>query len=129
MSAPNNPVLRLPFAGDITSPRFVRRAFAHRFAGHQCLEIAALCLSEVVSNAVLHGGTGGTVVVSEHRDGLRVEVTDSSPAHPIRRTLAKLSPTGRGLHLLDALTSRWGVDDVPAGGKVVWFEITSEGRA
>ena len=32
------------------------------------------------------------------------------------------STTGRGMRLVDALSTRWSVDLVPAG-KCVWFEL------
>lgn len=128
IAAQDPPLLRLEFDADPESPRRVRRAFTAQLPDHECLEVMLLCLSEVVTNAVLHAGTGGTVVVSTLRDGVRVEVTDGSPAPPVRREFDELSSTGRGLHLLDRLTDRWGIDLVSArgggDGKVVWFEIT-----
>jgi hypothetical protein len=61
--------------------------------------------------------------VSRHGTTIRVEVADGSRVQPVRRTFAEVSPTGRGLHLLDRLTTDWGID--PDGdGKTVWFEIT-----
>jgi hypothetical protein len=36
-----------------------------------------------------------------------------------------VSPTGRGLHLLDRLASSWGIE-MTEDGKTVWFEIESE---
>ena len=126
--AQNEPLLRLVFDSDAASPRMVRRAFAARCSDQGRVDALLLCLSEVVTNAVLHAGTGGSVIVSELPDGLRVEVSDGSAARPVRRHFQELSPTGRGLHLLDQLTDRWGIDSVSSGGKVVWFEITEGGR-
>jgi len=122
---PDDALLRLAFDSDAQSPRRVRRAFAERFADHECLDVLLLCLSEVVTNAVLHARTGGSVVVCERPEGLRVEASDGSAARPVHRHFTELSPTGRGLHLLDRLSDRWGIDDVSTGGKVVWFEITT----
>jgi hypothetical protein len=31
--------------------------------------------------------------------------------------------SGRGLHLIDALTAAWGVEPAPEGGKTVWAEL------
>ena len=36
--------------------------------------------------------------------------------------------TGRGLALVDAVSTRWGVDGDPAGGKIVWAELDSGDR-
>ncbi len=94
-------------------------------AGHEDFEADALLLtSEIVTNAT---GVGGGCVLSAWYlpdDGsLRVEVHDHSshvPAVPSRRASSQLS--GRGLRIVDALASRWGIDR-DADGKSVWFEM------
>jgi len=96
--------------------------FATHFANHPRLDDLLLCLSEVVTNAVLHAGppilvTGGTVDKK-----VRVEVSDGSTAAPVPRRPGQSSPTGRGLVLLDHLSLAWGVD-LTGDGKTVWFEI------
>jgi hypothetical protein len=71
---------------------------------------------------VLHARTALTIRVQDNGGTIRVEVVDGSRTPPVRRTFADVSPTGRGLHLLDRLASRWG--SAPTGtGKTVWFEI------
>jgi anti-sigma regulatory factor (Ser/Thr protein kinase) len=107
---------------DTTSPRATRRMFAAHFANHPRLDDILLCLSEVVTNAVLHAGppilvTGGIV-----DEKVRIEVSDGSKVAPLLRRPDQSSPTGRGLMLLDRLSSGWGVD-VTLEGKTVWFEI------
>ena len=55
--------------------------------------------------------------------GLRVEITDGRPEltlHP--RDANGFSVSGRGLHLVDELASRWGVD-LDCSTKTVWFEL------
>lgn len=90
---------------------------------------AALTISELVSNAVLHAGTDIAVSVRPSGSGIRVEVHDGSegmPAVPPDRpedVLAGWSMTGRGLTLVAALADRWGVDPRPGGGKVMWAEV------
>jgi anti-sigma regulatory factor (Ser/Thr protein kinase) len=101
----------------------MRHLFAAHFATFPRLDDLLLCLSEVVTNAVLHGGppilvTGGIV-----DQAIRVEVGDGSTVAPVRRPVDQFQPTGRGLHLLDRLTSEWGVEITPAG-KTVWFELS-----
>ena len=89
---------------------------------------ALLMTSELVSNVVGHVGSEVTVTV---RDGpvVRIEVHNHEAATEAFRDLlhhsprpANTSPTGRGLGLVRALASRFGLDDDPGGGKVVWFE-------
>ena len=128
--------------------------------------LLALLTTEAVANAVLHGrgevllelscssdadgrtddrahhgadcragdGSGGSVV--------RVAVSDGSPQAPVLRHTAPAGVGGRGVALIDALSSRWGVqapapttansDTTGTGsgagsdtraGKTVWFEL------
>jgi anti-sigma regulatory factor (Ser/Thr protein kinase) len=88
------------------------------------LDDAVLAVSELITNAVLHGDGPVEVRVS-HRPGvLRVEVTDDGGAVPLPRHASPGDERGRGLHIVDAVTSRWGVAPKrPGPGKTVWFEI------
>lgn len=83
-----------------------------------------MCVSEAVTNAVLHAGTALRLVIREDGSTIRVEVTDEDPSPPVRRNPTLHSPTGRGLILIDRLSSSWGVDG-GAHGKTVWLELTS----
>ena len=83
---------------------------------------AALCLSELVTNAIQHPGRGGKLELSLalETDRLRVEVADEG------RGFEQAEPTrgderGWGLFLVDNLADRWGVE--PGERTVVWFEI------
>jgi anti-sigma regulatory factor (Ser/Thr protein kinase) len=105
-----------------TSPKQARDAVAAHFSGeHRCGELL-LCLSEVVTNAIRHAATGVRLTVARHDDRVRVEVADSSPVLPVRRTPAPDAPSGRGLRILDQLTAAWGTRPT-AEGKVVWFDF------
>jgi anti-sigma regulatory factor (Ser/Thr protein kinase) len=115
-------VIELDVEPESGSPRVVRRAFAVHFASRANLDDLLLCLSEVVTNSVLHAGPPIRVVAWIVDDTVRVEVADGSVVGPVRRTSAQFSPTGRGLHLLDQLALNWGVE-IRVDGKIVWFEI------
>jgi anti-sigma regulatory factor (Ser/Thr protein kinase) len=85
-----------------------------------------LLATETATNAVLHAGTEAIVVVRYLGDRVRVEVGDGSPALPQVRT-ARLDDTrGRGLSLVETLSSGWGVAQT-GGGKRVWFEVGTKG--
>jgi anti-sigma regulatory factor (Ser/Thr protein kinase) len=92
-------------------------------------EDAVLLTSELVANVVRHVGTDLTVEVDEGppvrigvRDGLApTDELRSLVAQPIWPAAAATS--GRGLRLLHELAARVGLDEVPGGGKVVWFEL------
>jgi hypothetical protein len=105
--------------------RFVRARLADGAAdGSIDLDTAALLVSEVVTNAVLHARTTVTLTVDVSDEVVRITVGDGSPVRPRVHAFAPTSATGRGLRLLDLLARRWGVDADPVtGGKIVWFEV------
>lgn len=88
---------------------------------------AQLVLSEVVTNAVRHGGIGGAVPIQlavEGTDGLvMVSVTQPGPV-PERPSIVNMpdpwSTSGYGFAILDAIADRWGVRLDPPS---VWFEL------
>ena len=86
----------------------------------------ALLVSEVATNALLHGRGEVQLSVAQRARRLRVEVTDASDQRPVRRDASYLAEGGRGLALLDQLSASWGVDSLPVRGKVVWFELDDE---
>jgi len=119
---PSRHPLDLDVAAETRSPRAVRRAFADHFSECTRLDDLLLCLSEVLTNAVLHARAPIRVVADVFDETIRVEVSDGSRVAPVHRIMKELSPTGRGLHLLDRLATAWGYE-VTARGKTVWFEI------
>jgi anti-sigma regulatory factor (Ser/Thr protein kinase) len=91
-------------------------------------EPVLLMTSELVTNVVLHANTDVTVSITRGPP-VRVEVSDGAAATDAFRELIGApamprpsSTGGRGLAFVTALASRVGLDDVPGGGKVVWFE-------
>ena len=88
---------------------------------------AVLLLSELVTNAVLHGGTELEVRVELQGDLLRVAVHDGNPMLPSVRRYSMLSGTGRGLALVASTARNWDAEPLPQGGKRVWFELEAAG--
>jgi anti-sigma regulatory factor (Ser/Thr protein kinase) len=87
------------------------------------LEVATLLTSELVTNVVLHAGCDEMSLRVRLDDArLRVEVLDESPQLPTRTGTGNVMARGRGLTLVDALSTRWGADSV-SNGKCVWFEV------
>jgi anti-sigma regulatory factor (Ser/Thr protein kinase) len=92
-------------------------------------EAAALVVAELAANAVAHGcmeGRGFRLTLTvEAADTLRIEVTDArGDRRPLpRRTASPTDETGRGLLLVEALTTRWGNEPRPPSGKTIWAEI------
>ncbi|MBZ5737693.1 ATP-binding protein [Nocardioides mangrovi] len=90
---------------------------------------AELCLSELVTNAVIHAGTSSELTVTLEGDELTVAVRDlggSSRPGDAESTVHlvededPLRVFGRGLVLVDALADRWG-SEADATGTTSWF--------
>lgn len=86
---------------------------------------AALVVSELVTNAVMHAGTDITVRVLVHGDDARIEIGDGSQEMPGLRIPNAGARTGRGLLLVEHFTRRWGVERT-SSGKIVWFDVLQE---
>jgi anti-sigma regulatory factor (Ser/Thr protein kinase) len=70
-----------------------------------------LVASELVSNAIAHSGAQTfdlELVHVTHAATIAVIVADSSPHPPIRRDPACDAEHGRGLNIVQALSTRWG---------------------
>ena len=87
-------------------------------------QAAELLTGEVVANTVVHGPHDAEVVVrvSVMAGVLRVEVVDHGGGRPRLRHTEPTAPNGRGLAIVDALSSAWGTTHEP-GRTVVWFEV------
>ena len=84
---------------------------------------ALLCISELVTNAVLHGETACDLTLRWEPGRLRIEVRDYAPTKlPVQRDFDRTATTGRGLQMLDRMTTRWGLD-TDAQSKTVWCEL------
>ncbi|PPK92295.1 anti-sigma regulatory factor (Ser/Thr protein kinase) [Kineococcus xinjiangensis] len=124
-----------PMAQAVSAARRYVRDALREFGAEELEESAELGISELVTNAVLHGRTPMTIALRRTDAGrIRVEVADRSPASPRQRRFDLSATTGRGLRLVESLSHDWGVDAVPpeqGGGKCVWFEprefLTSDG--
>lgn len=119
---------KLEFAGGRYAPGNAR-ATVHELLGDRLgrgwLADVAVLVSEIVTNAVRHGGVdrSGTIVVhvALAPDVLRVEVCDQGPGFtPPRTPRSRSQGGGNGLVLLDRMSSRWGV--ASGEGTCVWFE-------
>jgi anti-sigma regulatory factor (Ser/Thr protein kinase) len=116
------------FAADSGSPRAARQFVtdALREWGHSgtVLDDAQLVLSELATNAVVHACSSFSVVARSENASVRLSVRDHSPLQPTLRANGPLALSGRGLHLVAALTRDWGVE-ATSDGKTVWAELPS----
>jgi CheY-like chemotaxis protein/anti-sigma regulatory factor (Ser/Thr protein kinase) len=82
-------------------------------------------VSELVANAVRHV-TGPCALELSQRDGfIQVAVADSGRGMPDLQVLGPTNEHGRGLHIVSAFSTAWGVDHLDDGGKLVWAELAS----
>lgn len=88
-------------------------------------DVAALLVSELATNAVLHARTTFVVEVRTGPDAVRIAVSDTSPVQPRRRSHGVQAGTGRGLGLVALLSSRSGCERLDDGPyrKTVWCEL------
>lgn len=80
-----------------------------------------LVVSELVTNALIHGHPPVRVSLAHAGDEVVVEVYDASAREPRPRPPGR-GVGGYGLHLLDELADRWGTAPRPPG-KCVWCRV------
>lgn len=118
------PSQKIELAADVVScsaaRRFVQEMLAR--APEDIRGDASLLLSEVFTNALLHGSGPVTVEIEQRGGGYRIAVSDRSSTPPQEKGYRADDATGRGLHLLDSLAAAWGWERT-SFGKVVWFDL------
>lgn len=123
--ASGQPTVNIHLPADSSSPARARSFVeAHLQASGlpDLADVGVLLVSELATNAILHAGTPFDVELTATPQGLRARVTDESDTTPVTRAPSTVAEGGRGLFLVAALASRWGVEANPSG-KSVWFEL------
>lgn len=123
----------LPLEPDPESVRKARawvRDVLSRLQREDIVGPAEVGVSELVTNAILHGMPPISVRVRGTRDHPRVEIRDASVRPPtvnVQMTEEDnlLATFGRGLGLVALHSAAWGAELTPEG-KVVWFEPSDE---
>ena len=87
------------------------------------LDIATLLTSELVTNGIVHAHTDLQVVVEATASWVRVEVIDGNPMLPLRKTYDDEALTGRGMEMVELLSTDYGVTPLADDGKRVWFRL------
>jgi anti-sigma regulatory factor (Ser/Thr protein kinase) len=132
-------VSRIELQANPHAPAAARRAVTARLteAGlGDHVDTATLLVSELVTNALRHGGGPEELIVEIDADGVSIGVRDSSLQPPqeeigegpgaVRVVGGGLSENGRGLLLVDLLADTWGWRP-ESGGKLVWFRLERDG--
>lgn len=120
--------IRREFSPSPVAPALAREAldgWLSAMEGEQNADDIRAAASEIVANAVRHGGLGADDVIiltGTIGDVIRIEVEQPSPV-----TGAEVQPntdpaeSGIGLRIVDKVAKRWGTDEGPPG--IVWFEV------
>jgi anti-sigma regulatory factor (Ser/Thr protein kinase) len=112
----------------IEARRLVEDELGPAGAGEDTMLHTQLVVTELVTNAARHAQTPVDLTVAVALGRVRIEARDGSAATPTSPDVD--TPTRhRGVHLIEDLSERWGVEAEAAGGKVVWCELTSRGLA
>lgn len=102
---------------------FVERTLTEAGVPAETVDNAVLLTSEVLSNVVLHAATPAELRMTVDGQRVRIDVSDGNARLPEVRVFDFVSASGRGLAILAAIASAWGVEPLPGQGKRVWFEL------
>ncbi|MEU4832385.1 ATP-binding protein [Streptosporangium sp. NPDC023615] len=133
-----HPLGHAEFAGTPSSVATMRAWARHLLNGRvsdTALDDVVLLLSEVVTNSVVHSGSGrraaGSVTVCLGLGGgmVHAEVIDegSATSLPFVRASGLDSDGGRGLFPVEAMATGWGVHHDTDAGTAVWFRVAADG--
>jgi hypothetical protein len=115
-------------AGSVRAARDFTIATLRRWGTTERSQDIAIVVSELLANALRHGlpGAGESWPRRPIRFGLLqpgscvlCAVADPSRAAPVLQTRGSFAETGRGLHIICALSDQWGFTPSDTG-KVVW---------
>lgn len=114
----NPPASAVPFAREQLT-----RALADWGLTGEAGEPAQLVVTEMLSNAIDHARAPIRIAVRFTGESVRVEVHDASAEPPRQQPHDPSRLRGRGLQMVDALSSKWGWTN-DAGGKTVWADVS-----
>lgn len=119
------------FPHDPQAVRAARRFAVDELDGYppEVLDVVELLVSELAGNCVRHTDSGFEVEISAERRRVRVSVSDRGRGTPVVQHVDSSAVAGRGLALVEALSSSWGVRNRrrPGAGKAVWFVLDLDG--
>jgi anti-sigma regulatory factor (Ser/Thr protein kinase) len=107
--------------------RRIVRAYLRLWGMAELAGAAELGVTELVANVLKHVPDQRCTLViqrQQEQQGVRVEVSDSSPVLPEPYEPGELAESGRGLALLAMISEAWDAESLLDGrGKTVWFEL------
>ncbi len=103
--------------------RMVRKSL-EGWCDDEVVDDIALCVSELVTNAVVHAHSAPGILVHVRPGVIHVEIRDDSETLPVLKGAGPQDTSGRGVSILGTLSDRWGSYRRSGGGKTVWFDVT-----
>lgn len=93
---------------------------------------AAMVITELLANAIIHADRAGgqiEVVIECSDRQIHIEVTDQNARAPVRREVDIDAAAGRGLAIIDSLSTAWGWDRIggEGDGNRVWCDVPRPG--
>jgi anti-sigma regulatory factor (Ser/Thr protein kinase) len=138
-SVPDSASLQATYHDPLDSPAPARQWLTGLLTGEgvasRTLEDAILVTSELVTNALIHGGGAPSLSVTLTSDAVKIAVTDESvvATRDAMRVAAPGPPSasggagGFGLRIVERLALTWGVVPLRAG-KTVWAVLPRSSR-
>jgi anti-sigma regulatory factor (Ser/Thr protein kinase) len=120
-------------AVDVRAPYQARARVAKALADwglEDLIDDVTLCVSELTTNTLCAKAGEMAVLVEWHQDDHLIEIAvwDNAPGEPEKREPATLATGGRGLNIVAALATEWGLRTGDDDGKVTWARFhTSPG--
>jgi DNA-binding NarL/FixJ family response regulator len=117
---------RATFEQDLASGGAARRFLSEtlrRWEFGDLLDTVNLLVTELVTNAVVHAESDAEVAVVLTQTALRVEVSDRGAGFAVPKDAGDFDTSGRGMAMVEAMSSSWGTLPRPGGGKIIWFEL------
>jgi hypothetical protein len=125
--AMTKPALRLQRVTEVSQLSSVRRAIAQWLADAvptATIETAQLVITELLTNALEHGGGAADPSVEIRAGSVHIAVGDGVSGAPRSGVSAATSTNGKGLLIVDRVSMRWGIEPT-ANGKIVWSEVST----
>jgi len=118
----------LQLAGRLDGAPVARKFATARCRDWHCTGVvddAALVVSELVTNAVTHAQSSCELRLRLSGGVLRIEVADAGKGTPDPLAPDAGDEHGRGLLIVSALSTAWGVQNGLDGRKIVWAELAA----
>ena len=120
-----NTMLSLAGVASVERLADVRHTLRRWLAGEvdpESIVVVELVATEMITNAVVHGGGLGVPSAELRQNVVRLEVHDESMDLPQMRSPGPGSTSGRGMRIIATTSDRWGIE-LTDEGKTVWSEI------